>query len=100
MEEGLVRSRNTAINLWGGGGTIHCPGWRSSKEEEEEEEEEEGEGEVRLQLDCLSVRSWDHAGIFGCRGPILNPRQVLGSSAQTTRGMLVDFFVKRQNGII
>ena len=27
-----------------------------------------------------------------CRGPISNPRPVLASSAQTTRGMLPDFF--------
>ena len=31
---------------------------------------------------------------FCCQGPILNPRPVLDSSAQTTRGMLLDFFCK------
>ena len=36
---------------------------------------------------------------FCCRGSISNPRPFLDSSAQTTRGMLLDFFCKPQNGI-
>ena len=44
-----------------------------------------------IQLDCLSVRSWNPRHNFCCRDPILNPRLVLDSSVQTTRGMLLDF---------
>ena len=50
----------------------------------------------------VSVTSWDYAGSwnFCCWGPIWNPRPVLDSSAQTTWGMLLDFFVKPQNGLV
>ena len=37
---------------------------------------------------------------FCCRGPILDSRPVLGSSAQTTQGMLRRFFVKAQNMLV
>ena len=37
--------------------------------------------------------------IFFCRGPILKPRPVLDFSAQTTRGKVLDFFAKPQNGL-
>ena len=36
---------------------------------------------------------------FCCRGPILIPRPVLEIPAQTTRGNVLDFFVKPKNGI-
>ena len=50
-----------------------------------------------LQLDCLLVTSWDPCHNFCWRVPILNPRPVLDSSPQTTRGMILDFLVKPQN---
>ena len=36
---------------------------------------------------------------FCCRGPILIPRPDSETSAQTTRGNVLDFFVKPKNGI-
>ena len=47
-----------------------------------------------IQLDCMSVRSWEPNHNFACRGPISNPRPVLDSSAKTTRVNVLDFFVK------
>ena len=40
-----------------------------------------------------------HCHNFCCRGPILIPRPVLKSPAQTTCGNVLDFFVKPKNGI-
>ena len=37
---------------------------------------------------------------FCCRSPISNPRLGLDSLAQTTRGKVLDFFVKPQNGLV
>ena len=45
-------------------------------------------------MDILGLR-WH----FFCRDLISNPRPVLDSLAQTTRVMLLDFFVKPQNGL-
>ena len=45
---------------------------------------------VDVQLDCLTVRSWDPHHTFCCRGPLSNSRPVVGSSAQTTRGDVLD----------
>ena len=52
-----------------------------------------------LQLDCPSVTHWDPCHNFCWRGPILIPRPVLESPAQTTRVNVLDFFVKPKNGI-
>ena len=51
-----------------------------------------------LQLDCLSVKSWDLVGTSSNIGPISNPRTFLDYSVQTTRCMLIDF--KPQNGFV
>ena len=37
---------------------------------------------------------------FCCRGPILKPRPVLDSPAQTTRSKVLAFFAKPQNGLV
>ena len=56
------------------------------------------QGELRqfllLQLDCLPVRSWDLVWTLSYLGPISNLRPFLDSSAQTTRGNILDFFRK------
>ena len=41
-----------------------------------------------------------HCHTFFCRGPILKPRPVLDSPDQTTRGKVLNFFVKPQNGLV
>ena len=43
--------------------------------------------------------SWDLIGTTSYLGPISNLRPVMDSSAQTTRGNVLDFFVKPKNGI-
>ena len=43
--------------------------------------------------------TWGLRHNFCCRGPILIPRPVLESPAQTTRGNVPDFFVRPKNGI-
>ena len=53
-----------------------------------------------IQLDCLSVKSWGPHHNFCCRGPISTPRPVLDSSAQTTQGNVLGFFVKPKNGLV
>ena len=53
-----------------------------------------------IQLDWPPIADWAYSGIFCYRGPISNPRRVLDSLAQTTRGMLLDFFVKHQNRLL
>ena len=53
-----------------------------------------------LQLDCQTVAHWDVVGTSSQLGPILNPRPVWDFSAKATRGMLLDFFVKSQNGLV
>ena len=45
-----------------------------------------------LQLDCPSDGHWEAIGTTSYLGPISNLRPFLDSSAQTTRGMLLDFF--------
>ena len=44
-----------------------------------------------LQPDWLRIAEWSLRWHFCCRGLISDPRPVLGSSAQTTQGMLLDF---------
>ena len=53
-----------------------------------------------LQLDCPSVTSWDLVGTTSYIGPILNLIPFLDSSAQTTRGNELDFFVNTKNGLV
>ena len=50
-----------------------------------------------IQLDCPSVWHGDPCHNFCCRGPILIPRPVLKSPAQTTHDNILDFFVKHKN---
>ena len=47
-----------------------------------------------LQLDCPWVTTWDLVGTTSQLGPISNLRPFLDSSAQTTRGNVLDFFCK------
>ena len=42
--------------------------------------------------------TWGLRHNFCCRGPILIPRPVLEFPAQTTRGNVLDFFVKPKDG--
>ena len=54
---------------------------------------EDASGPARVQLDCSLFTQWDPCHNFCYRGPILIPRPVLEFPAQTTRVMLLDFFV-------
>ena len=55
---------------------------------------------IYVQLDCPSVRSWELVGTMSYLGQISNLRPVLDSSAQTTRGYALDFFVKPKNDLV
>ena len=55
---------------------------------------------MQKQLDCPSVTSWDLVGTTSQLAQISNLRPFLDSSAQTTRGNVLDFFVKPKNGLV
>ena len=49
-----------------------------------------------LPIRCTMRLRWH----FRCRGPISNPRPVLDFPAQTTRGKVLEFFVKPENKLV